>query len=328
MSGWMGNDAGGGTAGLTSTSVCEVEAFTLQQESPVKRHAVVKSLLSLHSIDSVSACSSSQQVPDAPDAPAVRPDPTRAAPLSFVATPKKKKAISSSAARSDVEHTMIESFDMSMCGSSPVRNRKVIAAPAKESPVKSRGTVKSLISLHSIDSVSSAAAAAAVLECLDIEDFDDDYLSPATSKPAAAAALKKENSNHALNTKSGGGGGAPDFRAQVVAFYTTHNPSKLGHVDEILATYAGREAALMSTLEATYTASSSSASGRSPLAPVQTTAQAAENSQQPQAAHTCNTGGGTRAKSWQGTHQDPAVKGRKKSLITRMWRKTKKTVGR
>ena len=99
--------------------------------------------------------------------------------------------------------------------------------------------------------------------------------------------------------------------------------SALGHVDEILATYAGRESSLMSTLEATYTASSSSASGRSPLAPVQT-AQATETSQQPQAAHTCNT----RAKSWQGTHQDPAVKGRKKSLMTRIWRKTKKTVGR
>ena len=314
---------GGGTAGQASTSVCEVEAFTIQQESPVvKRHAVVKSLLS-----------PSQ---DEPDAPAMRPDPTRAAPLSFVATPTKKKALASSAARSDVEHTMIESFDMSMLCGSPapaasvlreeeeVEEVEAFTLQQKESPVvKGHGTVKSLISLHSIDSVSSAVEAAAVLECLDIEDFDDDYLSPATSKPAAAAALEKENSNHVLNTKSGGGGGAPDFRAQVVAFYTTHNPAKLGHVDEILATYAGRESSLMSTLEATYTASSSSASGRSPLAPVQT-AQATETSQQPQAAHACNT----RAKSWQGTHQDPAVKGRKKSLMTRIWRKTKKTVGR
>ena len=56
-------------------------------------------------------------------------------------------------------------------------------------------------------------------------------------------------------------GGDVGVRAQLVAFYTEHNPEKLGGLDKLMAHFAGREQLLLDKVRATYEGTNAPAEG-------------------------------------------------------------------
>jgi serine/threonine kinase 16 len=60
----------------------------------------------------------------------------------------------------------------------------------------------------------------------------------------------------------------PQYRRQLVQFYSLHNPEKLGSVDDILARYEGREDELFRTLQEKYSKGDAPGVGGAPSAPL------------------------------------------------------------